>query len=117
MPLFLALLVGLVLGAGAVGTVWAAASLAGAGNSDADGAAACDVIGRIEPIRELSEFTLDTNRRVTAAQALADVSAKSDGRYRPLADALTEGARAVAGLDIAQVNDSLADARRICGDL
>ncbi|MFJ6566382.1 hypothetical protein ACIQNU_03100 [Streptomyces sp. NPDC091292] len=118
-PLVIALLIGLVVGAGGVGAAWALSG-DGGGQSDAaaDASAACGALERFDESKYAAEGPdgdIALNR-FGAAGAHSAAAAAGDPAYQPLADAVRD-----AQLEHArtfkfgsEVKKNLAKARGIC---
>ncbi|GAA4656064.1 hypothetical protein GCM10023347_00820 [Streptomyces chumphonensis] len=116
-----ALAAGLVLGAGAVGTVWAVVANDTPSDARADAEAACGALDRFDPDLLLDEGPdgLTHNYRWSSAMTLAQGAAEADARYRPLAERLLKARDAfhrefeLSG----EAMDHLDEARRLCAEL
>ncbi|WP_431783294.1 hypothetical protein [Streptomyces chumphonensis] len=115
-----ALAAGLVLGAGAVGTVWAVVANDTPSDARADAEAACGALDRFDPDLLLDEGPpgLVHTYRWGGAVTLADAAAETDEGYRPLAESL-RAARNTFQTEFgvtAEVTDHLDEARRLCAE-
>lgn len=103
------LVVGLVVGAGGLGLVWAL----GSGGSGTDYDAVCGLVVRTEPLPK--EFELGDMQRLGGVAQLAAALAESDSTHKPLAEALDKSIRAAQMYDLDQSSTSLRRAQAICG--
>ncbi|MPZ80730.1 MAG: hypothetical protein GEV28_10170 [Actinophytocola sp.] len=114
------LVVGLVVGAGAVGLTW---TLVGGGEADAgapaDAAAACAILDRNGSADLLETEDETPLRRFGAAVELAALAAGQDDRYRPLDEALQEArALLVERFESGEEFEAaVAKAKELCADL
>jgi len=111
-PLLLGLLVGLVVGAGAVGLAWA---LSGSDGVEADAEAMCGIVERTPP---LSEDISQLEVRRWAVVEVAPSLAEADPRYQPLADTFADAINAFrAELDVERAQELVDRALRLCEEL
>jgi len=116
-PVVLAAIVGLVLGAGVVGLWWSlsADSDDGAG---ADAAAACAAVARTPRFTEIKDVTLPSVRRLAAASELMAVAAEADAAYRAPAEALDNIQQRIQNLDLGrEFNQELDKVTDLCADV
>jgi len=111
-PTVLALIAGLVLGGGIVGSVWLAS---GGGAVDSDGAAACNVLSRMGELTK--EFSSADIQRLGAVYGLGEAAAAGDPKYKELAAALKSSYQHLEQFDIAGANADLIQARKLCDGL
>lgn len=106
------LVVGLVVGAGGLGLVWALSSGGSGTDLGADYDAVCQLVTRTEPLTE--KFELGDMRRLAGVGELAAALAEADPAHKPLASALEESLRAAQIFDLDQSGTSLRRAQDIC---
>ena len=92
--LIVGLVVGLVVGAGGLGLVWALVS----GDSATDYDAVCGLVARTEPLTK--DFELGDLRRLSGVGELAAAMAEADSTHKPLAAALENSVQAAQILDL-----------------
>ncbi|MEW2633823.1 hypothetical protein AB0903_19740 [Streptomyces sp. NPDC048389] len=123
-PLVTALLVGLLVGGGAVGAAWAlTGGTSGAGGTSAadDARGACDALAGFDESKYTAEGDegLIALNRWTGAVTLSAAAAMGDSSYQPLADALQRASD--RHMQVFEFDDrakkDLATAREICADL
>jgi hypothetical protein len=119
----LALVLGLVLGATAVGMIWflsghtRAAAVDTPTEASRDAQAACALLVKV-PLPSVPDFTGQGGYQLAGAASLADAATTADPHYRPLSDALTEANAAVGQYPAGQrASDALANARAACAEL
>jgi hypothetical protein len=128
----LALVLGLVLGATAVGLVWfmsgstASATELRATDAGTDAAAACATLARVPPLASAAFADQSAQGvpagifRLAGAASLAEAATMEDSRYRALSDALTRVSD-VLGQTVTtvtpQATQALNAARAACADL
>lgn len=118
-----ALVLGLVLGAAAVGLTWfvsgrtAAATELPPSDPGTDAVSACAALARI-PAAAVAADRSPAYYRLAGAASLAQAAAAGDAHYRSLADALTKVVDdANHSLDDTQAARAMAAARAACADL
>lgn len=118
-----ALLVGLLVGGGGVGAVWAltGSGEGGTGSAAADARGACDALAGLDESKLASKGKEGEKMlyRFAGAFDLSMAAAAGDSSYKPLAEAVTRAhhrRQQVFEID-AGVKKELAEARRICADL
>ncbi|XVU30151.1 hypothetical protein ACQPZJ_24600 [Actinoplanes sp. CA-054009] len=118
-PLLLAGLAGLLVGAVAVGVVWAATSSFGGdeSNADADVRASCAILDRLPDTWTQETFDLANTNRLAAAYALAASAAKDDSRYQSLAQAEQTAHQASLTFQFDLLSIRVQDARNECDKL
>ncbi|XVV08182.1 hypothetical protein ACQP2X_25365 [Actinoplanes sp. CA-131856] len=118
-PLLLTGLAGLVVGALAVGVVWAASSSFGGdeSNADADVKASCAILDRLPSTWTRETFDLANTNRLAAAYALAASAAKDDSRYQTLAQAEQTAHQASLSFQFDILSIRVQDARNECDKL
>lgn len=113
----LALMVGFVVGAGAVGAAWLVSSALSGGATGSDAAMACQALDEVGTVKDPNDISLEQAHRVAGAYELAVAAAERDGRYRPLADQFRRVSQAMTVFDIPAFNRELARAREVCDRL
>ncbi|MFF5077875.1 hypothetical protein ACFY36_12540 [Actinoplanes sp. NPDC000266] len=119
LPLLLTGIAGLVVGALAVGVVWAASSSFGGdeSNADADVQASCAILDRLPDTWTRDTFDLANTNRLAAAYALAASAAKDDSRYQALAQAGQNAHQASLTFQFDLLSIRVQDARNECDKL
>jgi hypothetical protein len=122
-----ALVLGLVLGAGAVGLTWfisdrtASAAELPATDATLDAQTACADLARVSGTSAAQFAVPDAFYRLAGAAALAQAAEDEDVYYKPLSDAMNKAERLVAlwvdASDSQQAGDALAAARTACVNL
>lgn len=119
-----ALVLGLVLGAAAVGLTWfvsgrtAAATELPPSDAGTDAVTACAALARIPTVAVSSAGRSPAYYRLAGAASLAQAAAAGDARYRSLADALTKVVDiAQRSLDDTQAARAMDSARAACANL
>lgn len=107
------LLIGLLVGAGGLGLVWALTS-GGTGSGGDDYEVVCGLVVRTEPLTE--DYELGDVRRLAGVGELAAALAEEDPTRQPLADELEKSVRAVKLFEVDQAGTSLRRAQDICRD-
>jgi hypothetical protein len=115
-PLVVAVVIGLVVGAGAVGLTWL---LSTPSDADADAAAVCGVLDRTPvPTDEKSmESISEEDFRRWAIAEVGPSMAKRDPDLEPLADALGKILPAIQRFEIDEARKSIDRAAELCDDL
>jgi hypothetical protein len=114
-PLVLGVIIGLVVGAGGVGLAWGLG--AGTGSAaDADARAVCGVLARTPDPASYEDLTEEYANRFSIS-GVATAIAKTDGRYRPLADALDNALNSLRQFDLDAMRQHLRQARDACAQL
>ncbi|MEV6602150.1 hypothetical protein AB0M36_35670 [Actinoplanes sp. NPDC051346] len=112
----MALLVGLVLGAGGLGAVWAYSANGYLGDTaQADAAASCNALALVGTIDE--DFDKATMLRMNGAHVLAQAAVEKDKYYQSLLKATEDAEYARATGDVAVFNTAVAKAKDLCADL
>ena len=110
-PLILGLVLGVLVGAGILGLVWA---LSGSSGAEADAEAVCGVVARTEiPGRDTP---LEDLRRWGVAE-VGPSMAEQNSAYKPLADALEKALNAMHQFDTDEMTDSVRRVRELCADI
>jgi hypothetical protein len=91
--LVVALVIGVVVGGGGVGLSWIAGDKTPS-DANADAAATCALVRRAS--QPDTDDKVNESSRWTGAWILAKVTAESDPRYQPLADALLEAGKVIS---------------------
>jgi len=116
-----ALVIGLVIGGGGVGAVWALTGSGSEAGPEADARAACGALDRFDESKlgvkgAPGDVALN---RWGAAEVLSTAAAAGDARHKPLADAVRQSRlRYITAFKLdAKAKEELAEARRICASL
>lgn len=115
-PMIVGLVIGLVVGAGALGAVWA---LSGPSGAAADAEAVCGVIERTpvpSSAKAMSEMSEEDYRRWAVAE-VGPSFAKQDPDLKPLAEALQDIHPAIQQFDFDKAKAAAERAKELCGDL
>jgi hypothetical protein len=115
-PLVVAVVIGLVVGAGAVGLTWL---LSTPSDAEADAVAVCGVLDRTPvPTDEKSmESISEEDFRRWAISEVGPSMAKRDPDLEPLADALGKILPSIQRFDIDEAKKAIARATELCDDL
>jgi hypothetical protein len=115
-PLVVALVVGLVVGAGAIGLTW---MLSAPSDAEADAAAVCGILERTPALtdeKSMEDISQEDFRR-WAVSEVGPSMAKRDPDLKPLADALGKILPSVQRFDIDGAKKAINRANELCDDL
>lgn len=119
MGVLVAVVAGVLVGAGVVGLTWAFAGGSGdpAAGAEGDVATACSLVRRTGTLATGSELDFEQYGRWGAANALMMNVGRDHEQYRPLADALAKSATIVASTfkaEGAEFDAAVREAREFC---
>jgi hypothetical protein len=115
-PLVVAVVAGLVVGAGAVGLAWL---LSAPNDAEADAAAVCGVLDRTpvpKDAKSMEDISAEDFRRWAVAE-VGPSMAKRDPDLKPLADALGKILPSIQRFDIEEARKAIDRATELCDDV